>query len=94
MLKRWALGMCVGSVLVGSLAVAEVAIGQERLAQAQAPKQTHGGTPEEQKACSRDVIRHCKHVMDGDDMMMLGCLQQNRPKLAPACQKVLENHGV
>jgi hypothetical protein len=82
MLKRLALGFCLGSVLVGGAAFA------------QAPKENHGGTPEEQKACSRDVARYCKSVMNADDLTVLGCLQQNRPKLTPACLKVLESHGV
>jgi hypothetical protein len=32
--------------------------------------------------------------MNGDDLTILGCLQQNRPKLAPSCAKVLTSHGV
>jgi hypothetical protein len=82
MLKRLALGLSLGSVLIVGAAFA------------QTQKPTHGGTPEEQKACAHDVARHCKAVMNGDDLTVLGCLQQNRPKLAPACLKVLESHGV
>jgi len=81
MLKRLALGFCLGSVLV---------IGT---AGAQAPKPSHGGTPEEQKACAHDVARHCKAVMNADDLTVLGCLKQNRSQLAPACSKVLSSHG-
>ena len=87
MLKRLVLGLSLACLLAGSLAVTDVAFGQQ-------PKVNHGGTPEEQKACARDVARHCKSVMDGDDLTILGCLQQNRPKLAPTCVKVLESHGV
>jgi Cysteine rich repeat len=51
------------------------------------------GTPEEQKACARDVQRHCRPVIDQGDLMVLSCLQQNRPKISPACDKVLKDHG-
>ena len=81
MLKRFVIGLGLGSALALNVTVA--------LAQ-----QSHGGTPEEQKACSRDVARFCKAVMNGDDLTILGCLQQNRPKLAPSCAKVLTSHGV
>ena len=82
MLKRFVLGLSLGSALALNVNVA--------LAQ----QQTHGGTAEEQKACSRDVARFCKSVMNADDLTVLGCLQQNREKLAPACLKVLTDHGV
>jgi hypothetical protein len=51
------------------------------------------GTPEEQKACSRDVQRFCRPVIDQGDFTILACLQQNRPKLTAACDQVLKNHG-
>ena len=51
------------------------------------------GTPEEQKACSRDVQRHCRAVIDQGDLSVLACLQQNRPKISRACDQVLRNHG-
>jgi len=57
------------------------------------PPQQRAGTPEEQKACSRDVQRHCRSVMNQDDLTVLACLQQNRPKLTSACNKVLVTHG-
>lgn len=53
----------------------------------------HGGTEQEQKACSRDVQRHCRAFIDQGDMAILPCLQQNRKKLSQACQKVLTDHG-
>jgi hypothetical protein len=55
--------------------------------------QDQRGTPEEQKACSRDVQRHCRPVIDQGDLVVLSCLQQNRPKISPACDKVLKDHG-
>ena len=78
------LGLGVGAVLSSVLFVGA--------AMAQQPNR--GGTPDEQKACSRDVARFCKSMMNADDLTILGCLQQNRPKLTPACFKVLASHGV
>lgn len=79
MLKRsLALGLSLGFVVTAAFA--------------QQPNR--GGTPEEQKACSRDVARYCKAVMNADDLTVLACLQQNRTKLAPVCLKVLTSHGV
>jgi hypothetical protein len=57
------------------------------------PVPQRSGTPEEQAACSRDVQRHCRPVMDQGDFTVLACLQQNRPKLTVACEQVLKNHG-
>jgi hypothetical protein len=56
-------------------------------------QQQRSGTAEEQAACSRDVQRHCRAVMDQGDFTVLACLQQNRPKLTKACDQVLKNHG-
>ena len=57
------------------------------------PPQERAGTPEEQKACSRDVQKYCLSVMNDSDLTVLACLQQNRPKLTHACNQVLVNHG-
>jgi hypothetical protein len=51
------------------------------------------GTVEEQKACTRDVQRHCRAVIDQGDLVILSCLQQNRAKISPACDAVLKGHG-
>jgi Cysteine rich repeat len=51
------------------------------------------GTPEEQKACTRDVQRFCRPVIDQGDLVILSCLQQNRAKISPACDQVLKSHG-
>jgi hypothetical protein len=48
----------------------------------------------QERACGRDVSRFCKPVMDAGDMVILSCLQQNRTKISPACQKVLKDNGV
>jgi hypothetical protein len=58
-----------------------------------AQQQQRSGTPDEQKACSRDVSRFCRAVMDQGDFTVLACLQQNRAKLTKACSQVLTNHG-
>lgn len=60
-------------------------------AMAQQPQ--HGGTDQEQKACARDVSRHCRKLMDQGDFAILACLQQHRSKLTKACAQVLINHG-
>ena len=56
-------------------------------------QQQRSGTPEEQKACSRDVQRFCRPVIDQGDLVILSCLQQNRAKLTKACNQVLVSHG-
>jgi Cysteine rich repeat len=56
-------------------------------------QQQRSGTPDEQKACARDVSRFCRTVMDQGDFTVLACLQQNRAKLTKACSQVLTNHG-
>lgn len=53
----------------------------------------HGGTEQEQKACARDVQRHCRAFIAQGDMAILPCLQQNRKLLSLSCQKVLTDHG-
>jgi len=55
--------------------------------------QQRSGTPDEQKACSRDVQRFCRPVIDQGDFTILACLQQNRPKISSACDQVLKSHG-
>jgi hypothetical protein len=56
-------------------------------------QQQRSGTPDEQKACARDVSRFCRPLMDQGDFVILACLQQNRPKLTATCRQVLTNHG-
>lgn len=51
------------------------------------------GTPEEQKACTRDVQRHCRAVIDQGDFTVLACLKENRAKISQACNQVLKIHG-
>ena len=53
----------------------------------------HSGTEQEAKACTRDVQRFCRKLMDQGDFTVLACLKENRPKLSPACRSVLVSHG-
>jgi len=71
------------AILVLSLSVSTGAIAQQQ----------RSGTPEEQAACTRDVQRFCRPVIDQGDFTILACLQQHRPKLTAACDQVLKNHG-
>jgi hypothetical protein len=48
----------------------------------------HLGTPEQQRACRPDVLRHCRGIQD--DNAIAGCLSQNVQHLRPACRKVIE----
>jgi hypothetical protein len=70
------------ALILLSLSISTGAIAQQR-----------SGTPEEQAACSRDVQRYCRPVIDQGDFTILACLQQNRPKLTKACDQVLKSHG-
>jgi hypothetical protein len=46
-----------------------------------------------QDACGRDVVRHCRAVMNNGDQAVLVCLKQNRDRLSKACGKVLTDNG-
>jgi hypothetical protein len=76
--------LCVTAVLFASVPVA---------AMAEPAHPQRSGTPEEQKACSKDVARHCRALMNEPDLVVLGCLQQHRPQISPACNKVLTDNG-
>lgn len=51
------------------------------------------GTPQEQKACAKDVSRYCRTVMNDSDLVILSCLQQHRAKISKPCDAVLVSHG-
>jgi hypothetical protein len=53
----------------------------------------HAGTPQEQRACSRDANHFCRKDL-GDDMAVQQCLQQNRSRLSMSCRRVFESHGM
>lgn len=51
------------------------------------------GTDAEQKACTRDVQKFCRPVIDQGDFTVLACLKENRAKISQACDQVLKNHN-
>ena len=53
----------------------------------------HSGTDQEQQACTHDVQRFCRKLMDQGDFTILACLKENRQKLSAACRDVLVSHG-
>ena len=55
--------------------------------------QQRSGTPEEQKACNRDVQKFCRPVIDQGDFTILACLKEHRAKISTACDQVLKNNG-
>ena len=58
-----------------------------------AQQQSRSGTPEEQKACNRDVQKLCRPVIDQGDFTILACLKEHRTKISTACDQVLKNNG-
>ncbi len=56
-------------------------------------QQQRSGTPEEQKACTRDVQKFCRPVIDHGDFTILACLKDNRAKISTACDQVLKSHN-
>ena len=50
-------------------------------------------TPHNNDACARDVSRFCRARMKDGDMVVLGCLKENRARLGKACTKVLIDNG-
>ena len=53
----------------------------------------HSGSDQEQQACTRDVERFCRKLVDQGDFTILACLKEYRPKLSAACREVLVSHG-
>ena len=53
----------------------------------------HSGSEQDQQACTRDVQRFCRKLMDQGDFIILACLKENRPKLTLACRTVMVSHG-
>jgi hypothetical protein len=53
----------------------------------------HSGSDQEQMACTPDVQRFCRKLMDQGDFTILACLKECRPKLSAACREVLVSHG-
>jgi hypothetical protein len=76
-------------VLLATITLAALTVVLEPSAFAQG----HMGTPQEQKACSRDASRFCRKEL-GNDMAVQGCLQAHRAKLSKSCNKVFRSHGM
>ena len=74
-----------------ALALSSLSLSNGAFAQQIAPQRS--GTPEEQKACARDVLRFCRPVMDQGDFTVLACLKENCPKISAACDAVLKDHN-
>jgi hypothetical protein len=53
----------------------------------------HSGTDQDEKACTPDVHRFCRKLVDQGDLIILACLKENRARLSPACRGVLVSHG-
>ena len=49
----------------------------------------HMGSPEQQRACRVDVLRHCRGIRD--DLAIADCLKANAPHLHLACRRVVED---
>ena len=71
-----------------ALSLLSSAVSSEAFAQPE-----RSGTPEEQKACARDVQRFCRPVIDQGDFTILACLKEHRSKISTACDQVLKNNG-
>ncbi len=81
-MRKFSLALMLLSLSVSTGAIAEPQ-----------PQPPRSGTPEEQAACTRDVQRYCRPVIDQGDFTILACLQEHRPKLTVACNQVLKEHG-
>ncbi len=83
--------------MLRSLIIAALLAPVTTAAMAQVPSQTppiqRSGTPEEQKACAKDVSRYCQTVMNDSDLAILACLKQFRPSISKGCDAVLISHG-
>jgi hypothetical protein len=50
-------------------------------------------TQREHDACTRDVVRHCRAVMNDGDQAVLACLKEHRSRISRGCNKILVDHG-
>jgi len=51
------------------------------------------GTPQQQRACRHDVLRHCREVKDRDDFTIETCLRAHYSQISTACRQVLSGGG-
>ncbi len=75
-MTRWFL------ILVFSLTILPTAVSAQ---------EGHAGTPEQQRACRPDVLRHCRGIHD--DQAIAQCLRANAQSLRSACRQVIEGGG-
>jgi len=75
------------------LVLTVIAASASTCALVQSAKAEDRGTDAEQKACTRDVVKHCRSVMEQGDLVVLSCLKEHRPKISKACNAVLVSHG-
>lgn len=80
----------IPTVLTAALVVAVPLLISGASAQQQSQQAQQQG---QQDACARDVSRFCRAHINDDDMIVLACLKQNRPRLSKGCEKVLTDHG-
>jgi hypothetical protein len=71
-----------------ALTLLSIPVSSEAFAQ-----QQRSGTAEEQKACTRDVQKFCRPVIDQGDFTILACLKEHRSKISTPCDQVLKNNG-
>jgi hypothetical protein len=76
-----------------ALTLLSVSLSTAAFSTAALAQQQRSGTPEEQKACTRDVQKFCRPVIDQGDFTILACLKENRSKISPACDQVLKTHN-
>lgn len=77
--------------MVRTILIATALFATVTAAFAQDPRR--GGTSDQQRACSKDVSRHCRPVMKENDYVILGCLKENRAKLSKPCLGALAESG-
>jgi hypothetical protein len=51
------------------------------------------GSPDERAACRHDVLKFCRHLMQGSDDQVSYCLQANRAALNRRCSEAFARHG-
>jgi hypothetical protein len=66
--------------------VALASVGLASTASAQVQQREHD-------ACSRDVVRNCRAVMNDGDQAVLACLKEHRARISKGCDKILTDHG-
>ena len=50
-------------------------------------------TQREHDAGTRDVVRHCRAIMNDGDQAVLACLKDHRAHISRGCNRILVEHG-